>query len=306
MVQVEPRHTIRVVAERTGLTPDLLRVWERRYAVVSPDRGAGGQRVYSDTEVERLRLLRLATLAGRSIGQVADLDTAELERLVKEDEAARPATPRAPDRPDRSAEISEAVALIRAHDGPGLEAMLNRRRAALGIGVFLEEVVASLLLRVGDEWHMGRMTISQEHLTSAVVRQVLLGIVSTPMRSGQAERVLVCTPAGDQHELGALLAASAAVAQGWHVVYLGPNLPAAEIAAAATATGARLVALSLVYAPDAMHTIREIRTLREALPPEIPLLLGGAAATRMKDRLRITGVRVGERLMEELGGSFEL
>ena len=65
-------------------------------------------------------------------------------------------------------------------------------------------------------------------------------------------------------------------------------------------TGASLVALSLVYSMDAMRTVQEVRALREALPREIPLLLGGAAATRMKDRMRMEGVRVGERLSFEV------
>src|SRR5918997_5056654 len=83
------RHPIGVVAERTGLSPDLLRVWERRYQAVEPSRSLDGQRAYSDADVERLRLLRLATLAGRSIRQVARLTSDELARLVREDEAAR-------------------------------------------------------------------------------------------------------------------------------------------------------------------------------------------------------------------------
>src|SRR5918992_6378453 len=83
------RHPIGVVSERTGLSPDLLRVWERRYRAVEPSRATDGQRLYSDSDVERLRLLRLATLAGRSIRQVAQLATEELTQLVREDEAAR-------------------------------------------------------------------------------------------------------------------------------------------------------------------------------------------------------------------------
>jgi MerR family transcriptional regulator, light-induced transcriptional regulator len=297
-VRTEPRHTIRVVAERTGLTPDVLRVWERRYAVVTPARDEGGQRVYTDAELERLRLLRQATVAGRGIGSIAGMSTEELAALVREDAAARPPVPVLPARPDRSDEVEAAVDHIRAHDARGLDTFLRRRLTVLGVGAFLEEVVGPLLVRVGDEWHMGRMTIAQEHLSSAVVRQVLQGIVGTPDRDEEAPRVLVATPAGDQHELGALLAAASAYAHGWNVLYLGPNLPAREIADAAVAGGARLVALSLVYCPDAMHTVREIRELRALLPSGIPLLLGGAAALRMKDRMRMEGVRVGERLGE--------
>src|SRR6202035_4511197 len=83
------RHPIGVVAERTGLTPDVLRVWERRYRAVEPTRTEGGQRLYSDADIERLRLMYLATGAGRGISQVARLDTEELTRLVREDAEAR-------------------------------------------------------------------------------------------------------------------------------------------------------------------------------------------------------------------------
>src|SRR6476661_3084343 len=83
------RHPIAVVAERTGLSQDVLRVWERRYGVVTPKRGPGGQRLYSDADVERLALLHAATRAGRGIGQVAGLTTHAIAALVDEDSAAR-------------------------------------------------------------------------------------------------------------------------------------------------------------------------------------------------------------------------
>src|SRR6188768_2569345 len=84
-----PRHPIAVVAERTGLSQDLLRVWERRYQAVIPTRGPGGQRLYSDADIERLALLHAATRAGRSISRVANLSDATLAELVDEDLAAR-------------------------------------------------------------------------------------------------------------------------------------------------------------------------------------------------------------------------
>ena len=68
----EHRHPMRVVTRRTGLSADLLRAWERRHEVVKPSRSMGGRRLYSDDDIERLRLLYRATLAGRSIGQVAE------------------------------------------------------------------------------------------------------------------------------------------------------------------------------------------------------------------------------------------
>lgn len=79
------RHPMRVVTRRTGLSADLLRVWEKRYDVVKPGRSSGGRRLYSDADIERLRLLYRATLAGRGIGQVAALSTPALVALVRRD-----------------------------------------------------------------------------------------------------------------------------------------------------------------------------------------------------------------------------
>jgi MerR family transcriptional regulator, light-induced transcriptional regulator len=287
-----PRHSIRVVAERTGLTPDVLRVWERRYGAVTPARSAAGQRVYSDQELERLRLLQRAISVGRSIGSIASLSTKDLEELVQEDDEAKPPHSTVYSPSSYGAETEVAISLIRTLDGAGLEAHLRRKLAGVGVSAFVDGMVGPLLLRVGDEWHVGRMTIAQEHLASSVVKQVLATIIGSPMHAEGAPGMLVATPAGDHHELGALLAAATATAEGWRVVNLGPDLPAAEIAAAAVQTRVALVALSLVYAPDAREAIRELQELRVSLPNEIPLLLGGAAALRMKDRIRMDGIQV--------------
>src|SRR5687767_4013223 len=136
------RHPIGVVAERTGLSPDVLRVWERRYRAVEPSRAADGQRAYSDADVERLRLLRLSTQAGRSIGQVARLATEELTRLVREDEdAARQRVSRLGERAGpapATEDVERALDLARAVDAPGLESFLRRSAAAYGVPVFLD------------------------------------------------------------------------------------------------------------------------------------------------------------------------
>src|SRR4051812_38490232 len=84
-----PRHPMAVVVDRTGLTPDLLRAWERRYGAVAPSRGPGGQRLYSDDDIERLRLLHVASRAGRSIGQIATLSNEALAELSRDDSIER-------------------------------------------------------------------------------------------------------------------------------------------------------------------------------------------------------------------------
>ena len=287
----EAIHPIGVAAERAGITPDLVRAWERRYGVVEPARDEAGRRVYTSADVARLRLLARATVGGRSIGQVAELDPAELEELVREDEAARRAASPATPVPDSVADVVEA-ALERAAalDAPGLEALLLRTASLHGIPLLLRGVVAPFFRTVGDLWHQGSLTPAQEHLASATVRGVLSRVLSTVPVAAEAPALLVATPAGERHEIGALLAAAAATVEGWRVTYLGADLPAADIAAAARQTRARAVAVSVVYAPRSNDLGEELGALRAALPADVALLVGGAAASGVRAVLRGDGV----------------
>jgi MerR family transcriptional regulator, light-induced transcriptional regulator len=295
------RHPIGVVAERTGLSPDLLRVWERRYRAVEPLRAFDGQRLYSDTDVERLRLLRLATLSGRSIRQVAQLPTDELTRLVREDEAARQRVVQWEDRavPASAAEdVERALELARAVDGPALESLLRRTTAALGVPLFLDEVVVPLLRRMGDEWKAGRLAVAQEHLATAIIQRVLEGTIHFLVAPHGAPNLLVATLSGEQHKIGALLAATAAAAEGWRVTYLGPDLPAGEIATAAVAAGARVVGVSIVHVAEPERVLAELRTVRTRLPASMPLLAGGAGAVALAPALNGSGIHVVADLSE--------
>lgn len=271
------RHPIGVVAERTGLSLDVLRVWERRYGVVEPKRDEGGRRLYSDADIERLRLLAQATSGGRSIGQVAALPAERLRELVREDEAARWTASRASPRRAASDEaIERALERARALDGEGLDAVLRRASSLMGAPVFMEEVVPVLARRIGDEWHAGRMTVAQEHLASGVLRPLLAELRAALPVTPDAPVLVVATPAGERHDIGALLAAAAAAAEGWRVTYLGADVPAAEIAGAVRATRARAVALSTVYVWDPAAVANELAALRALLPADVAILLGGA------------------------------
>lgn len=291
VAHVEPevgRHPIGVVAERTGLSPDLLRVWERRYRAVEPSRATDGQRLYSDADVERLRLLRLATQAGRSIRQVAQMGTAELTQLVREDESARQRAVRWEERaiPASVAEdVERALELARTVDAVGLESLLRRTAAALGVPIFLDGLVAPLLRRMGEEGEAGRLAAAQEHLATAIIQRVLEGIIHFLVAPHGAPNLLLATLSGDQHKMGMLLAATAAAAEGWRVTSLGPDLPAEEIATAAVAAGARVVGVSIARRAERERVLAGLRTLRTRLPASVPLLASGADAVDLAPEL---------------------
>lgn len=269
----QPRHPIQVVARRTGLSVDVIRVWERRYAAVSPGRTDTRRRLYSDADVHRLLLLRRATEAGRRIGDVASLPTPELARLVASDRGAEPAAAAGPE-----AFVARCLEAAERMDPAALEAELARAAVNFSVPVLLERVVAVLLREVGERWHRGELRVGQEHLASAVVRSFLGGLYSTSNMGGTGPVLLVTTPAGQHHELGALMAAVVAAADGWRVVHLAPSTPAAEIAAAAQRVDARAVALAVAYPQDDPRLAGELRLLRQQLAPHVALLVGGHAS----------------------------
>ena len=161
----------------------------------------------------------------------------------------------------------------------------------------LEHLVGPLLERVGQAWREGRLRPVQEHMASAVIRSFVGGLVASGAVAGAAPRVVVATPLGQSHEIGALLVAASAVAEGWQALYLGAEMPAAEVAAAASATGARVVALSIIFPPDDSGLGRELAAIGRLLPDGVELLVGGREAPSYRDAVEAAG----GRLVSDLG-----
>lgn len=253
------------VVRLTGLSDHTIRAWERRYGAVRPARSAKGTRRYSQDEIARLQLLRAAVDAGHRIGDVAALSDAEIEARLD-------ALPKPEPRP--LDEIRDALDRLETSE---VERLLGIQLAALGPSAFSSEVALPLLREVGSRWESGEGNIASEHLLTSMTRGLLgMALRSTPRLPG-APRLLVTTPEGERHEIGALIAAVTAAARGADVVYLGPELPVAEVVEAATAVEALAVALSVVSLPrGAARSFLE--KLRAALPSQTAIWVGGAGA----------------------------
>jgi methylmalonyl-CoA mutase cobalamin-binding subunit/DNA-binding transcriptional MerR regulator len=281
-----------VVTLRTGLTPDLLRAWEKRYGAVTPSRSSAGQRVYTDADIERLALLARAVKGGRAIGQIASLPVRELQRIVEEDAKALGArTPSSTASPAESRASLQAAALaaIERFDAAELESTLRSTALRLGIDEALDGVIAPLLLDIGARWHAGRLGPAHEHLATAVIRRTLHWMMDTGAPPSGERALVVATLAGQAHELGAMLAAAAASSHGWRVIYLGANLPARDISVAANQTRASAVALSFVHPAEDPTMADALRELRATLLSGIAILAGGSAAANYAPALAAVG-----------------
>lgn len=284
----EPRHPIRVVATRTGLTAAVLRAWERRYGVVEPARSEGRQRLYSDADIEWLRTLKRATDAGRSIGSVAELPREEVRQLVREDEEAvlrRELMEAGSSEGVRLGEEEEslrsALEAVENLDSNRLEAELRRGLVAFGAASFSEGVVAPLLRTVGERWRRGELRPTHEHLASAVIHRLLGWMLESAAAVAEGPAVVVGTLSGERHELGALLAAVAASLEGWRVTYLGVDLPGSDLALAARSAAAAAVAVSVICPGEGSDVARELAELREGCPEGCVVVVGGGGASTL-------------------------
>jgi DNA-binding transcriptional MerR regulator/methylmalonyl-CoA mutase cobalamin-binding subunit len=286
------------------LSAHVIRIWEQRYRAVEPQRTPTKRRLYSERDIERLNLLRDATHAGHSIGLVAQLPMDKLGKLVAALPSLPPPAARAVAPAPTGSFLDECVVAIKALDARALDDALKRGATALGAFGLLQRVVAPLAQTLGDLWRDGTFTAAHEHFASAALR-VFLGNSAKPFGSmDNAPVLIVATPAGQVHELGALLVGATAANLGWQVTYLGASLPAAEIAGAAHQRQARAVALSLVYPEDDPRLAGELTRLRECMPGEVEMLVGGRAMPAYRDALEKVGALPIENLAQ-LGAALD-
>ena len=272
------RHRIGAVARLTGISEHVLRVWERRYGTVVPSRPAGGQRLYSDDDVARLRRLKHLTDLGHSIGTVANLSDVEIDALLQRHPEARVAVDEPHDVASSDAVIgaicARFLAAIADLDLAAADRVVARALVTFEPLALLEDVVAPILREVGRRWKEGIFSIAQEHAATAVLRNQLGGFMRQMPIDERAPVAVCATPEGELHEFGALFAAGLAVTRGWQAVYLGPSLPADEIAEVARKTHARAVLLSAVSLPS-VQLARQVSQLRTLLPSTVAIHLGG-------------------------------
>ncbi|MGE0887430.1 MAG: MerR family transcriptional regulator [Blastocatellales bacterium] len=271
-----PKYRIGTVSRLTGLSADVVRVWERRYQAISPQRSDGGSRLYSDAEIARLRKLRQAVELGHAIGQIAKLPDDELENLAGKHRATFAianqdlADPHAITRE----RFLEAIARM---DVVAADEEIHRAATLYPPRVIVRNIVVPLLAEIGDRWAHRDFGIAQEHVATNLIRNLLSSLFRLYPPDEAAETIVLATPAEERHEFGILIAALIAATRGWRVVYLGADLPALEIVRAVKLTKARVLLLSVVNSQNP-QIANELKTIADNIPNNSRVWIAGADA----------------------------
>jgi DNA-binding transcriptional MerR regulator len=263
------------LSRRSGVSPELLRAWERRYGLLQPSRSAGGLRLYTTADLARVRAMQRHLAEGLAAAEAAAL-------------AAQ--TPDG-DRRGPSAAGDELAAALSSFDERAAHAAFDSLLARLSIDTLLREVVVAYLHELGERWQRGEVSIAQEHFASTLLRGRLLGLARGWGQGIGPVAVLACAP-GEHHDLGLLSFGLALRARGWRIIYLGTDTPVASVAEAVRACAP---ALTVVSAVDGGTFRRSAAELRE-LARETRLCLGGAGAA---------DAGLGEQVLELTGDPVE-
>lgn len=261
-------HAIGDVAEATGISPETLRVWERRYGRPQAIRLASGHRRYSDQQIRWLRRVAEAISRGHQPGRLVKLSEAELDEIL--DGAAG--------EPEGDALVQQRLAWVREFRGPTLLASFVSAWDAKQPLSLLEDHIVPLLEAMGRQWADGDVEIRHEHFASEIIEDVLRRArADYPMRVDRGG-ILLATLPGETHRIGIQMAALLAVAAGVPTHILGVDSPIDEIAKATELTRAEAVGISVSLSTGGVETDRVLAELRTALPGDVPLLVGGAGA----------------------------
>jgi DNA-binding transcriptional MerR regulator len=273
------QYPIRAVSKLTGIAIDTLRAWERRYHAVTPDRTGRG-RLYSDADVHRLLLLQTALEGGHAIGQVALLSDAELQDIAR---AAFPLPSARPEAAPRavSPELQPLLDAIEVFDYAKTNEELSRLALLLSPAGLVYDVVLPVMRLAGENWENGSFQIAQEHMLSACMRSLLGGLVRLRRPPDGAARLLLTTPTSELHEFGILSAAMLAVSHDLQIAYLGPDLPAPDILAAAEKCAPQAVVLGIMETNATLAVRNHVQRVAAELPASIELWLGGTGAAEV-------------------------
>ena len=272
VVSVTPKYLIGAVTKLTGLSIDVVRVWERRHGAVRPARSDGGTRLYSDADVLRLKRLRQAVDKGFGIGQAARFSEAELDEVIGE-------TRQSPEATDPFATLRRRfIDAIQIMDVVTAEQELARAATLFSTRELVKNIVAPTLKEVGERCARGEFGAGHEHLASGLLRNLVSSLLRLYPASANGDAIVLATPAQEHHKFDLLLAALLAAMHGWRVVYLGADLPAPEIANAVRLTTARVLVLSVSVAHSIVDD--ELRAISNALPISTRVWISGEEALK--------------------------
>lgn len=274
------RYRIQTVSEMTGVPAATLRAWERRYGIPSPERTESSYRLYSDRDVELIQKLRSLCEDGMA--------PAEAARVVHRNLTQEGVMPEADPFSTARAAILDAV---ESFDPRALEFSVRRSMFLGAANVVFEQILAPSMRTIGEMWHDGKLSVSQEHLATEVLGSAARDMLRLVRVEDRERTALLACFADEEHSLPLYGVAFRMVQWGFRPVVLGPRTPPEGLGDAIQRLGPSVVGLSLTVAPAAARSKELVPAYAEAIG-DVPWVVGGSASERLRNELETAGALV--------------
>ena len=277
-----PTFNMKVVVHETGLKPDTLRAWERRYGMPNPKRTRGGHRLYSQYEIDMLNWLVARQGEGMSISHAVEL----WQQLQKEGKNPLLSLEQPPVEPTFSHIDGDRVDDLRLawieaclnFDEYQAQHLLARAFALFPLETVCYKVLQQGLTEIGEGWYEGKVSVQQEHFASALALRQLEALLAALPAATKNGRIIVACPPRELHTFSPLIISLMLRRQGWDVVYLGANVPLDRMEASVAQIKPLLVIMPAQTLTAAAHLLPIAQKLQEM---EVPLAYGGTVFNRI-------------------------
>lgn len=298
-MKTDKKHPIGVVERQTGLSTHVIRKWEERYQAITPERKVNGRRFYSSDDISRLKLLKMAVETGRSIGQVVHLTNDTLSSYIDDDRASSQLDSSIPLIEKDIRNISkEYLSASKKFQDDTMAEILNKAYVEHGQHSMIDVIIPDIMHTIGNAWHSGEIRIGNEHLATFRINSFLMKVFDDLKLPETAPVALSGTLHDQNHTIGALSAAIIARETGWKSIYLGGNVPAAEIAGAVNETGASLLMLSFSYPYHRLNMHADLSLLKKTISDQVNIVIGGAPVLQYRKQYKSAEFQYMERFSE--------
>lgn len=269
--------SISAVSRTTGLSAHTLRAWERRFGTPTPVRLSSQHRRYTQDQVEHLQLVAKALGRGHRAGDIVPLSTSKIRDLLSVTDTQQSEKPVLP------SWLEQMMEKVVDFDREGLYQTMLHDSSRLGVQSFIQERVTPLVECIGISWRKGEIGIRHEHFATEILEDVLRTLRMPLEPKSKGPSVLLATLPEEQHALGLQIAALMLTMYEYNLHILGAQTPVEDIVAAAEAMKPSAVGLSVTMHTVSTKTSLQLRQLRNQLPDNIALWVGGAGAGYLED-----------------------
>lgn len=287
--QTEVSLPIKAVEKETGISKELLRMWERRYGFPAPERDERNDRMYPMEQVERLRVIRRLTDAGFRPGKVVKLSMEELTALIDSHQPKYASTVKLPKNLQK-----ELLKMLRSRDPSTISEYLNHQLVRIGLEEFILTLMQHTNIFVGDAWMRGEIEVFEEHLYTEQVTNLVRTAISNLRASKSKPRIMLTTAPDELHHLGLLMVESLLRIDEVDAVNYGTQMPVREIRRAAARHDVDIILLSFSGSFPTNRAIAFLEELRLALPAKVVIWAGGNSL--LHTRKSIDGVLIMQEL----------